>query len=220
MCPLGGVAQKICDRPHSSRHSRRCSSCTPHHRLTRAVHAMASPVNFSILYQESHSTAIGRGSTPAEIEEISRFVESASPAKVYDEHPDTPFVYEILEKSGWEEKLSSLADRWVEKDENTQRASAQVGRIVTKHGSSLIRTFCMFRLRPFSSPGWIPMSEGLGRDRGKQQTVVFIALTDLNPSNGFFLSLKKGEDVCVDGNELLRFPPTGGGLGVLLCLNL
>lgn len=75
---------------------------------------MAAPANFSTLYQERYSTAVGRGLTPVDIEEISHFAETASPAKVYDEHSHTPFVYEILEKSGWAERLSSLADRWVE----------------------------------------------------------------------------------------------------------
>ena len=64
------------------------------------------------------------------------------------------------------------------------------------------------------------MYEGLSAVSSKPQTVVFIALMDLDPSNGFFMSLKKGEDVCLDGNAVLRFPPAGGGLGLLLCLNL
>ena len=42
----------------------------------------------------------------------------------------------------------------------------------------------------------------------------------LNYTNGCFVELNKGEDVCLDGNSTVRFPGTGAGLGVFIDLDL
>lgn len=64
------------------------------------------------------------------------------------------------------------------------------------------------------------MPEGLSMDDEEPQTIVFIALEDLGPENGFPFPLKRGQDVCVDGNLDVLIPPTGGGLGVVIVLRL
>lgn len=65
------------------------------------------------------------------------------------------------------------------------------------------------------------MRQNLRIDRGQApQTVVFVALTDLSPANGFFITLSKGQDVCIDGNAILHFPPTGGGRGIFISLSI
>lgn len=67
---------------------------------------------------------------------------------------------------------------------------------------------------------WFPPTGGLGSDNETPQTVVFIALVDLTPENGFFMDLKRGEDVCADSMAPIKFPPTGGGIGIFFSLNL
>jgi hypothetical protein len=57
----------------------------------------------------------------------------------------------------------------------------------------------------------------------KQQTVILIAIGALDRSNGLFLDgveMKSGQDICVNGGEELWFSGNGGGLAILLFLNL
>jgi len=46
------------------------------------------------------------------------------------------------------------------------------------------------------------------------EAVVFIALQDLRPDNGFFLNLQRGYWICMDRRGSIRLPPTGGGIGI------
>lgn len=50
--------------------------------------------------------------------------------------------------------------------------------------------------------------------------MVFIALEDLGPHNGFPFKLNCGQDVCVDGCAKLLTPPTGGGRAVCFSLDM
>jgi len=52
------------------------------------------------------------------------------------------------------------------------------------------------------------------------QTVVFIALTQLDHTNGFFVPLEVGQCVCIDSRARIAYPPTGGGLGLAVWLRL
>lgn len=68
---------------------------------------------------------------------------------------------------------------------------------------------------------WTKPLDSLGMDGHEPQTLVFIALEDLNSSNGFFMTLKKGQDVCLDSRAKLRFPSrSGSGIGIFVALNL
>lgn len=90
-------------------------------------------------------------------------------------------------------------------------------------GVAPIAGFYLFRLRAKETTEWTRKLLGMQLDRtgdSRPQTVVFIALEDLGPHNGFPMELRKGEDVCMDGNDALLFPPTDGGEGILICLNL
>lgn len=99
-----------------------------------------------------------------------------------------------------------------------------MNRQCTVTGQALVRAFCVFRLKAFDGLQWEFLDDhgAYDKDEGepRPQTVVFIALTRLSQQNGFFIDLEPGQDVCVDSNAGLMFPPTGGGLGVCLCLNL
>lgn len=52
------------------------------------------------------------------------------------------------------------------------------------------------------------------------QTVVCLALCNLGPHNGFFLNLPFGQDICIDGKDRLILPPSGGGIGLLVWIDL
>lgn len=84
----------------------------------------------------------------------------------------------------------------------------------------IIKWYCLFRLKSLGGEKWKMMPEGLRIDDEEPQTIVFVALEDLGPGNGFPFPLKCGQDVCVDGDVDVLIPPTGGGLGVLLVLRL
>lgn len=56
--------------------------------------------------------------------------------------------------------------------------------------------------------------------KDEKQTIVFIALEDLTTDNGFFISLKQGQDICVDSKADILFLPTSGGLGICFALLL
>lgn len=69
--------------------------------------------------------------------------------------------------------------------------------------------------------GWSKVHDALGIDQHEPQTVVFIALHDLNANNGFFMSLPEGCDICLDSRAKILFPNKGGGgMGIFLALNL
>lgn len=107
-----------------------------------------------------------------------------------------------------------------------QRAACHVKRDPTARAQALVRAFCIFRLKSLDGPQWEYLDDhGVHTDdhdceEQRPQTVIFIALTELGRNNGFFLHLQPGEDVCIDSNAKLLFPPEGGGLGLCLCLDL
>ena len=83
----------------------------------------------------------------------------------------------------------------------------------------LVRAFGIYRFKQLSTEQWKPLPEGPGMD-GNPQTMVCIALEDLGPQNGFFFDLQSGWDVCMDGKDRILLPPTGGGLGLLVWVDL
>ena len=107
---------------------------------------------------------------------------------------------------------------------NVDRAARHVQRNPTVRGQALVCAFCIFRLKRLDGPHWEFLDDHGAQDPRLEeqgpQTVVFIALTELDHRNGFFINLKPGQDVCIDGTAGLIFPPEGGGLGVCICLNL
>ena len=78
--------------------------------------------------------------------------------------------------------------------------------------------FCRFKAAA-TATSWYLLKQGPGVDKSGQ-TVVFIALEDLGPENGFPFPLSRGQDVCMDGNSSIWTPPTGGGMAVFLSLKL
>lgn len=95
----------------------------------------------------------------------------------------------------------------------------QVSRPIPDGKSPILRGFCAFRLQSWTETLPYP-SPWLGIDEHEPQTVVFIALEDLDTQNGFFMELAKGFDVCLDSRSKIRFPKSGGGIGVFIALNL
>ena len=83
--------------------------------------------------------------------------------------------------------------------------------------NEIVKADCIFRLKESNE---LACLQGHGADDCVPQTVIFIALTPLHQQNGFFVDLEPGQDVCVDSVADIWFPPSGGGLGLCVCLNL
>ena len=186
---------------------------------------------------QEYSEAVGCGISKEATIELQNFLQDASPFKSYASHSEVRFIYEILYKSGWVGKVKRVVDAWIEvrgfvfnsicdiegmlqDNSSLQRAAKHVGRPTCESKTSLLRGFCVFRLKAIGGHGWTTIQDSLGIDQHQPQTVVFIALEDLDSKNGFFMNLKQGSDVCLDSRAKVRFPSTGGGIGIFLALNL
>lgn len=144
----------------------------------------------------------------------------------------------MLEKPGLEKRVGSIADAWVDVsnspakrkegtlislrqvDSNVERAMKHVGRKLSGCTRPKVKDFgfCRFKATA-STESWYLLEGGPGTDE-KEQTIVFIALSDLGPSNGFPIPLARGQDVCMDGKLSIWTPPTGGGLALFFSLDL
>lgn len=78
--------------------------------------------------------------------------------------------------------------------------------------------FCRFKSASVKD-SWYFLEDGPGTDT-TGQTIVFIALEDLGPHNGFPFVLDRGQDVCMEGDVGIWTPPTGGGRAIFFALNL
>ena len=104
-------------------------------------------------------------------------------------------------------------------------AAAVVHKDVKRVEALIPRGWGAFRLKRWDK-GWdniygrerVLMVQTLGTEAPEQQVVVFVAVDDLDESNGFFTSLKSGYDVCVDDKEDVHYPLSGGGLGLWIVL--
>ena len=103
-------------------------------------------------------------------------------------------------------------------EDNVKKAVKCVQREAGDQRTNLIKGFCIFRLKTPTVHSWIS-ADGLGLDN-KSQTVVFVALQRLSADNGFFMTLEAGQDVCLDSKADVKFPPSGGGLGVFLSFKI
>lgn len=83
----------------------------------------------------------------------------------------------------------------------------------------MVRNFGYCRFKAAPSNSWYLLEDGPGVDP-EQQTMVFIALEELGPHNGFPFRLSRGEHACMDGNTAIWTPPTGGGLAICISLRL
>lgn len=66
-----------------------------------------------VMATEQLSPQVGRGLPEDDIEDIGEFIKDAVPNIRYRSNPDMDVIYEILEKDGWDEKVSAIANRWV-----------------------------------------------------------------------------------------------------------
>lgn len=119
-----------------------------------------------------------------------------------------------------ENTLQSAHSSEHQDEANVRRAAAQVNRAAKAAHRSLVRGYGVYRFKQLSDVGWKPLRKGAGMDDGIADTVVCIALDDLNHDNGFFLNLRRGEDLCLDGGDDILLPPTGGGLALLIWIDI
>ena len=190
----------------------------------------------------AYADAVGQSVPLDIIDKIQECAKSATPYPAYQSNSEIPFVYEILQFKGWKEMVLPVVQTWIEvcwlqaakmgadfhdkSQVNFERATATVKRSPTCTDFEHLRCgFCIFRLKEheFQKGGyWTPISKehGLNIHLGHAETIVFIPLEDLGPENGFFMPLKYGQDVCVDGRANISFPASGGGTGIFFALKI
>ncbi|PIA82975.1 hypothetical protein CB0940_12198 [Cercospora beticola] len=162
--------------------------------------------------------AVGSSVPKDKVIEITEFAKSADVLDFYKEKPHTPFWYMRLKKEGQEDAphVGSIADAWVEDEENIQRAAEHVQRPLKPAHRSLVRAFGIYQFKA-RKDGWMWADPSTDSD---PQTLVCVALDNLGLENGFFMDLDSGQDVCIDGNDKILVPPTGGGLAILFWVDI
>ncbi|KAK3669279.1 hypothetical protein LTR78_010853 [Recurvomyces mirabilis] len=184
------------------------------------------------LQTQRYANAIGSATSLSSILELLEFAADATLPPLYADILDSseqPIWYEMLRKDGLPQRVGAIADEWAGasaknghqlNSTNIERVEAHVQRQAKCRGSSLVKKFgfCRFKAAP-AAENWYFLEGGPGVD-ATRQTVVFIALQDLSPHNGFPIDLSRGRDVCMDGNLGIWTPPTGGGLAIFFSLDL
>lgn len=61
-----------------------------------------------------YSGAIGDGTPQTAVAEMKNFLDDCAPHKSYQTHANVRFVYEIMYKAGWEERVKKVVLSWVE----------------------------------------------------------------------------------------------------------
>ncbi|KAF7186198.1 hypothetical protein HII31_12440 [Pseudocercospora fuligena] len=162
--------------------------------------------------------AKGSGVSKDKIADIIEFAKDADVMDFYKGKPDVPFWYMRLKKEGHDDAphVGSIADTWVEDEDNIRRVAEHVQRPAKTADRSLVRAFGIYRFKE-RSDRWMWADPSTDDE---PQTLVCIALEDLSPENGFFMDLKAGQDVCIDGKDKILVPPTGGGLAILIWVDI
>ncbi|KAM0714517.1 hypothetical protein Q7P37_009813 [Cladosporium fusiforme] len=168
--------------------------------------------------QRCHSERIGSFTPAAVIDEILAFSQDAKLPQFYFDYEDD-YWYEMLEKEGLQEKVRDIANAWSEEVTNVTCAANQVGRPTTQVGRSLVKASGFCRFKPTSDQSSWSLHKRPGTDE-QQQIMVFLALDDLGPHNGFPFALSRGQHVSMDGHTSLLTPPTGGGRAICFSLRL
>ncbi|KAK3669731.1 hypothetical protein LTR78_010414 [Recurvomyces mirabilis] len=169
-----------------------------------------------------YSGSIGRGLLNEQLAEIIEFSSDAQRRDWFERHETVPFWYERFDKSGLTPLLSSLADSWVEIEENVKRAAVQLDRPSKAASSKLVKAFGMYRFKAWSKEHWTwvqrPALSIVNHETIR--AMICIALETPGPHNGFPFELQCGQDVCIDGYDTLLLPPTGGGMAILFWIDL
>ena len=191
---------------------------------------------------QHYSDAIGHSVPQRNIANVLEFAQTAQPHKVYSRFAEIRFLYEMLPLQDVRDQVLTLINAWVEvcgpsrgqnipltwliqNGDNIKRAAQHVRREPKHESNQLVKAYCLFRLKARDGVEWHFLGDhgyyGVDEVEDQQpQTVAYIALTQLNRYNGFFVDLEPGQDVCVDSAAKVAFPPTGGGLGICICLKL
>ena len=108
----------------------------------------------------------------------------------------------------------------MQNEDNIKRAAAQVERSEKAATTELVLAFGIYKFKKRANDWELVQQPARGPVEVEVQTMICIALEDLGPFNGFPIELRSGEDVCIDGNDTLLLPPTGGGMAILFWINL
>ncbi|KAK4551406.1 hypothetical protein LTR86_011192 [Recurvomyces mirabilis] len=175
-----------------------------------------------------YASAVGSSATALAdvIREAYEVAMTLHPRKFYLDHPNIRFIWELLDVEEYSTVFRTAVDAWVEVEGNIQRAAQHVNRTV-RSSTHVWSGFGVFRMKAGGGGNWSLLDDH-GRtdanepthDESLPQTVVFIAFTRLDHSNGFFMPLEVGQDVCIDSKAEIAYPPTGSGLGLAIWLRL
>ncbi|KAK3670789.1 hypothetical protein LTR78_009361 [Recurvomyces mirabilis] len=176
----------------------------------------------------NYASAVGSSATapPDIIREAYEVAMTLQPRKFYLDHPNIRFIWELLDVEEHSSVFRATVDAWVEVEGNIQRAAQHVNRTI-RSSTHVWSGFGVFRMKARGGGNWSLLDDHGRTDANEPrhddplpQTVVFIALTRLDHSNGFFMPLEVGQDVCIDSKAEIVYPPTGSGLGLAIWLRL
>ncbi|KAM0714207.1 hypothetical protein Q7P37_009994 [Cladosporium fusiforme] len=170
-----------------------------------------------------HAKAVRRLDFPAtDLNDLREMARGLQPKDVFKEYQEIRFVYEYLRMGEGLSAVRELVKSWIDKAENLADVESIVSR---KKAWKVLNGFAVFKMKEQSGLAWSRLNDH-GRtdadldDQNHPQTIVFIALTHLNYDNGFFMPLEPGTYVCIDSAADIVYPPSGGGIGVMMYLNI
>ncbi|OJD28589.1 hypothetical protein ACJ73_00030 [Blastomyces percursus] len=126
------------------------------------------------------------------------------------------FPFRPLEKVS---AVENVVNAWMMSRSNIERVRTKFKRNTTIEQTNLLSAWHPIVINPMPQPGTL---RGIAPD--KKKVAVVTALGKLSHSNGLFLGktveMDSGQDVVFGGEEPITFPGSGGGLAILLLLNI
>lgn len=112
-----------------------------------------------------------------------------------------------------------VVNAWMTNRSNIERVEKKFEKKITEQRTDLLSEWHPIVINSMPRPGVL---RGIAPD--KKKVAVLIALGKLSHENGLFLGsgieMDSGQDVVFGGWEYIRFPGNGGGLAILLLLNV
>ena len=154
------------------------------------------------------------------IDDIANFASDATPKRFYQRNSHIGFAFEVLDKHDWNRKVKPFVDDCVEQSTDRIWNILERMRTGSHAGHKIIpRHWCLFRFKALSSMDSQNNSTDLALDE-RTQLLMFIALENLSSANGSFMDMQKGHWICIDGRQSVNLPPTGGGKGIYIVLDI
>ncbi|PGG97175.1 hypothetical protein AJ79_09312 [Helicocarpus griseus UAMH5409] len=139
---------------------------------------------------------------------------ASSPAQ--SQGPEPYFPFRTLEKMP---AARNVVNAWMTNESNIERVARKFKTDIASQPTGLLSEWYPIIINSMPRPGTL---RGIAPD--KKKVAVIVAVGKLSPSNGLFLGedieMDSGQDVVFGGGEPITFPGSGGGLAILLLLNV